>query len=167
MKHHTATDLSNRLSEVLLNDTWIANTNWLDQLHRTSFATAVTRVSDFNTIAALTYHINYYLAGLLEVFGGGDLTIRDQYSFDLQPIEAEADWKEMIQCFTTNARAFVELVRNMTNQDLAANFVKPQYGTNRRNIEGLIEHSYYHLGQVVLMRKWIDSKQSKHIVTSS
>jgi hypothetical protein len=32
-------------------------------------------------------------------------------------------------------------------------FVDEKYGTYLRNIEAMIEHSYYHLGQIVLIRK--------------
>jgi len=35
------------------------------------------------SIAALTFHINYYVAGVLNVFQGGKLEIRDKYSFDM------------------------------------------------------------------------------------
>jgi hypothetical protein len=34
-------------------------------------------------------------------------------------------------------------------------FVDEKYGTLLRNIEGVIEHSYYHLGQIALIRKMI------------
>jgi hypothetical protein len=39
---------------------------------------------------------------------------------------------------------------------LDAVFVDAKYGDYARNIEGVIEHSYYHLGQVVLVRKMVD-----------
>jgi hypothetical protein len=32
-------------------------------------------------------------------------------------------------------------------------FVDEKYGTYQRNIGGMIEHSYYHLGQIVLLKK--------------
>lgn len=34
-------------------------------------------------------------------------------------------------------------------------FIDEKYGTVLRNIEGVIEHSYYHLGQISLIRKMI------------
>jgi hypothetical protein len=34
-------------------------------------------------------------------------------------------------------------------------FIDEKYGTFLRNIEGVIEHSYYHLGQISLIRKMI------------
>jgi hypothetical protein len=40
---------------------------------------------------------------------------------------------------------------------LLSDFVQPQYGIWQKNIEGFIEHAWYHLGQVVLLRKMIES----------
>jgi hypothetical protein len=39
-------------------------------------------------------------------------------------------------------------------------FVDEKYGSYLRNIEGVIEHSYYHLGQISLIRKMIIQPQS-------
>ena len=43
----------------------------------------------------------------------------------------------------------------MPNDKLEEIFVDEKYGTYRRNIEGIIEHSYYHLGQISLIKKMI------------
>jgi hypothetical protein len=34
-------------------------------------------------------------------------------------------------------------------------FVDEKYGTHLRNIDGMIEHAYYHLGQIALIKKMI------------
>ncbi|MGJ8593340.1 MAG: hypothetical protein ACSHXF_12375 [Aquaticitalea sp.] len=41
----------------------------------------------------------------------------------------------------------------MPDSQLNAVFVDAKYGTYLRNIDGMIEHSYYHLGQIVLIKK--------------
>lgn len=38
----------------------------------------------------LTFHIDYYLKGLIQVMDGGELEIRDKYSFDLPEIKSAA-----------------------------------------------------------------------------
>jgi hypothetical protein len=148
-------DLANRLDEVLLNGSWIANTNFKDQLESVSWEQATQKIGSLNTIAALTYHVNYYLGGILNVFRGAGLEIRDKYSFDLPPIESEADWKSLIEEFVVNSENFVREVAKLPNSKLDETFVDEKYGTYLRNIEGVIEHSYYHLGQVSLIRKLI------------
>lgn len=147
--------IANRLREIFISGYWIANTNYKDQLQSINREQAVQQVSDLNTIAALTYHINYYLSGILNVFNGGLLEIKDQYSFDLPPIHAEADWKQLVKKLLANAAAFADEVEKMPDEKLDEVFVDEKYSTYLRNIEAVIEHSYYHLGQIVLIRKLI------------
>lgn len=147
--------IANRLREVLLNGYWIANTNYQEQLLSITWEQARHQVADLNTIAVLTYHINYYLVGILNVFKGGPLEIKDQYSFDLPPIQSEEDWKKLVEEFLVNSAAFADEVAQIPDKKLDQLFVNEKYGTYLRNIEGVIEHSYYHFGQIVLIKKLI------------
>ncbi|AEE51319.1 hypothetical protein [Haliscomenobacter hydrossis] len=147
--------LATRFREVLLDGKWIANTNLRDQLSDLNWTEATKKVSSLNTIAALSYHLNYYIAGVLQVFEGGALEIRDKYSFDLPPIESNEAWEKLLNTLWSNAERFAAQVELMSNPQLAAAFVDPKYGNYRRNIEGMIEHCYYHLGQIVLIKKMI------------
>ena len=149
--------ITNRLNEVFLNGIWIANTNYKLQLQAVTPEQAIHKIGNLNTIAALTYHINYYLAGLLQVFDGGKLEIKDKYSFDLPEIQSEKDWEQLVNIFFTNAEKFVSKVQQMADEKLDAPFADEKYGTYLRNIEGVIEHSYYHLGQISLIKKLIST----------
>ena len=91
--------LANRLREVLLNGHWIANTNYKEQLLSVTWEQATQQILNLNTIAALTYHVNYYLAGVLNVFNGGALEIRDKFSFDLPVIKSQQEWKQLVDIF--------------------------------------------------------------------
>lgn len=153
--------LAKRLEEVFLNGTWIANTNWKAQLDPTAFELATGSIGPHNTIAALTFHINYYLEGLIQVFEGGPLTISDKYSYDLPPLKDAEEWELMKERFFKNATVFAALVGSRGEDFLDAPFVQEKYGTNLKNIEAVLEHSYYHLGQVVLLRKLLLSRASQ------
>lgn len=148
-------DLANRLREVLLNGKWIANTNFKEQITNTTWQQAIERVENLNTIALLTFHINYYLKGLLNVFEGGNLEIRDKYSFDMPEISCEKDWLNLVNEFISNAEKFIHHVEKMDELLLLQPFVKEEYGSYLRNIEAQIEHGYYHLGQISLIKKLI------------
>lgn len=147
--------LSNRLREVYLDGRWIANTNYKDQLLSLNKEQAIKQAGNLNTIAALTYHINYYLEGILNVFNGGKLEISDQYSFDLPPIETDADWEKLVHSLLNNAEKFADTVAKMDDQIFDQVFVDEKYDSYLRNIQGVLEHSYYHLGQIVLIRKLV------------
>lgn len=149
----TAALLSHRLRELFLNGHWIANTNYREQLEATDLHMATHQIGQHNTIAALTFHINYYLEGLLTVCRGGPLTIRDVHSFDMPPVHSDEQWKAMIQQLLTHAESFAQAVQQIPDEQLSAHFVREEYGTWQRNIEAVIEHGYYHLGQISMLRK--------------
>ncbi len=148
-----STSLANRFREVILTGTWIANTNFKDQLQNVAWETATTKYQSLNSISILAQHLHYYINGVKNVFLGGDLEIRDAYSFDFPPITSQYEWESFLDKFWRDAEAFSSLVENMSNEKLQDRFVKEAYGTYERNIEGMIEHSYYHLAQIVLIKK--------------
>lgn len=151
--------LADRLREVLLDGYWIANTNYKKQIQSVTWEEATQKIGTLNTIAALTFHINYYLAGLLNAFEKGKLEISDKYSFDLPPIQSASEWDQMVTEFLTNAEKFVATVAQMNDAHFDEPFIDEKYGTLLRNIEGVIEHSYYHLGQVSLINKMIQESK--------
>jgi len=144
-----------RLRELFLNGHWITNTNYKEILSVTTKDEAIAKIADLNSLAELTYHINYYLFGLNNVFNGGALEIRDKYSFDITPIESEEDWQRLVHDLIHNAEEFINHVSTMSEEKLHGPFIVKKYGSYLRNIEGVIEHAYYHLGQMVVIRKMI------------
>lgn len=151
--------ISNRLREVLLDGKWIANTNIAEQMQSVTWQQANTKIGNLNTIALLVFHINYYLSGLINVFENGTLEIRDKYSFDMPPIKNQEDWQRLKDSFRSNAAKFISHVSQMSEAQFNTVFVEEKYGTYERNIEGVIEHSYYHLGQISLLKKLILEKE--------
>jgi len=147
--------LANRFREVILNGTWIANTNFKNQLENLDWKVATTKIQNINTISALAQHIHYYISGIKNVLLGGNLEIRDQYSFDFPPVESQEQWENFLIRFWRDSEEFADLIEKMPDEKLYANFVDEKYGTYIRNIDGMIEHSYYHLGQIVLIRKML------------
>lgn len=149
------TQMASRFREVILNGTWIANTNFKHQLSDLDWKIATTQINDLNTIAVLAQHIHYYIAGITNVFKGGTLDIRDQFSFDFAPIESQQQWETFLSKFWNDSEAFASLIEQMSEEKLDEAFVDEKYGTYHRNIDGMIEHCYYHLGQIVLIKKML------------
>ncbi|UUV21378.1 DUF1572 domain-containing protein [Paenimyroides aestuarii] len=145
--------IANRFREVILNGTWIANTNFKNQLAGLDWQMATKKVDSLNTIADLAQHIHYYISGVLNVFNGGTLDIKDQFSFDFPEITAQEQWNHFLNKFWNDAEIFALKVEKMSDEKLDSVFVDEKYGSYRRNIEAMIEHSYYHLGQIVLIKK--------------
>ncbi|HEY0733063.1 MAG TPA: DUF1572 domain-containing protein [Chitinophagaceae bacterium] len=147
--------LARRFREVILNGTWIANTNFKHQLEGLDWQIAVAKQDSLNSIALLAQHIHYYIKGVKNVLEGGSLDIKDKYSFDFPPIASQDAWNAFLTKFFSDAESFASLVENLPEEKLDAPFVDEKYGTYLRNIDAMIEHSYYHLGQVVLLKKML------------
>ncbi|KGL62740.1 hypothetical protein [Polaribacter sp. Hel1_85] len=148
-------EISDRFKEVFLDGTWIANTNYKQQLSDVNWQQATQKINSLNTIALLTFHVNYYLDGIINVFEGGDLDIRDMYSFNAPEIKNEKEWIALKESLFSNASIFSNHIEQLTEENLNSNFVDKKYGSFYRNIEGMIEHAYYHLGQISLLKKLI------------
>lgn len=147
--------LAARFREVILNGTWIANTNFKDQIENLDWEIATKKVSSLNTISILSQHIHYYIAGIKNVFENGKLEISDKYSFDFPPIESQTEWEVFQNKFWDDTEKLAKLIEKMSEEQLNDNFVEEKHGNYIRNIDGMIEHSYYHLGQIALIKKII------------
>ncbi|MHC0440975.1 DUF1572 domain-containing protein [Flavobacterium sp. 3-210] len=150
-------EIANRFREIILNGTWVANTNYKDQLENLDWKIAVAPLQNLNTIAILAQHIHYYISGINQVFKGGTLDIKDKFSFDFPPIQSQQEWEIFLNKFWDAAEEFASLVEQMPDEKLDEGFVDVKYGTYRRNIDCMIEHSYYHLGQIVLIKKLLSN----------
>lgn len=145
--------LSERFREVILSGTWIANTNFKNELNNLDWKIATATFQNLNTISILAQHIHYYIKGVKNVFLGGKLEISDKYSFDFPEMTSQEDWENFLVQFWKDSEEFAELIEQLNEEKLDENFVDEKYGTFLRNIDGMIEHSYYHLGQIVLLKK--------------
>jgi len=147
--------LANRFREVILNGTWIANTNFKNELTNLDWKIATGKFQNLNTIAVLAQHIHYYVKGVNNVFLGGNLDISDKYSFDFPEINSQKEWEDFLIKFWNDSEELAVSIENIIEEKLNENFVEEKYGTYLRNVDAMIEHSYYHLGQIVLIKKII------------
>lgn len=154
--------LANRLKEVFLEGKWVTGTNFKDEISDLNWEHANAKIGSLNCIADLTFHIHYYIAGVLKVLEGGPLNIKDKYSFDAPPIYSHQDWKNLINRFCRDSEKFVNMVENMPEEVLSSTFADQKYGSYHRNIDVLIEHGYYHLGQIILIKKLIRERDTNN-----
>ena len=127
--------------------------NLKDSLADISWQQATTQVYSFNTVAALVYHMNYFVSIVIEVLQGGPLSGSDKYSFDCPAILCREDWERLLEKTWADAESFAVLVEQLPEQQLWEDFSDNKYGNYYKNIHGIIEHIHYHLGQVVLIKK--------------
>jgi len=150
----TTAQLATHLRQVYFggNWTWV---NLKDTLQDITWQQASARVYNCNTIAALVYHIGYYVTAISHVLKGTPLAAHDQYSFDHPPIQSQTDWEQLVNKTWQDAETYIELAEQLPDSRLPEIFVEEKYGTYHRNLLGLIEHTHYHLGQIVILKKII------------
>lgn len=146
------TQFAKHLRDVHFGGNW-TSVNLKDQLKDITWQQATTKLHSFNTIAALTFHINYYVDTILKVLKGEPLTAHDKYSFDHPPIQSQGDWEKLLGKVWTEAEALAKEMEKLPDEKLGDVFVMEKYGTYSRNFQGVIEHTHYHLGQITLIRK--------------
>ncbi len=156
-----ALQLAHQLQEVYIDGKWVAFTNIKEQISDLNWEQAITSVEGLNSIAKLTFHLNYYTAGLIQVLEGGPLEMRDKYSFNMPPITSESDWVALKEKSFADAERLIELVKQLSTETLEGFFVEEKYGNYYRNLLGTVEHSYYHFGQIVILKKLVLARSAK------
>ncbi|MGB3606821.1 MAG: DUF1572 domain-containing protein [Psychroserpens sp.] len=116
------------------------------------------KLYDLNTILALSFHISYYVTGVLEVFNNRPLLIRDKYSYDHPDVTNAKDWDAMKNSIFINAETLAQHIEAIPEAKIWDHFEDAKYGTYFSNVNGIIEHTHYHLGQITLIKKIIRIK---------
>ena len=144
--------IAKQLRDVHTGGNWTAS-NLKNLLADVSWQQATQKVHNLNTIAALVYHINYYIDGVTRVLEGQPLTISDKYSYACPPINSEEDWSRLTTKSFADAEAFATLIEQLPDSKLDEPFEGGAYGNYYRNLTGITEHFHYHLGQIAVIKK--------------
>ncbi len=111
-----------------------------------------------NTIAALLYHIMFYNKAICQRLRGEEPQIGEANGFDLPPLKSESDWKQLVSDAMEAAEKLADAIRNFPQEKLFDE--KPEgKGTYYKKFHGVIEHNYYHLGQIMILKKLIRSSR--------
>ena len=146
--------IAKHFREVHFGGNW-TSVNLKDSLAGITWQQATTKIYSFNTIGTLVFHINYYISAVLKVLEGGPLDAHDKYSFDHAPIRSHEEWEKLLNKIWTDAESFASLAEQLPESKLWEDFSENKYGNYYRNLTGVIEHTHYHLGQIVLLKKII------------
>jgi uncharacterized damage-inducible protein DinB len=149
--------IAKHLRDVHFGGNW-TTVNLRDSVSKLSWQQATARVAAFNTIATLVYHATYYVTAILRVLEGGPLNAKDEWSFKHPPISSQQDWDNMLAAAWENAEKAAQLIEQMPDEKLNAFFTDQKYGTYYRNLQGMIEHMHYHLGQITLIKQLLENK---------
>ena len=148
--------LAKSVEEFHFGGNW-TDVNLRDSLKGLDWQEAQKKIGPFHSISELVYHINYFIAVVIRVLEGHPLAGKDAESFDVPAFQSQKEWDLFLEKVWTDARRFSELIRELADERLDDDFTDKKYGTFRKNLNGIIEHSHYHLGQIVLIKKVIQT----------
>jgi len=154
----TPQQLAQQLRQVHEGGNWTA-VNVKEVLADVSWQEAVTNVPGFHSIAVLTYHIHYFVNAVIPVFEGGELNAHDKFSFDAPSITPQPEWDELRERVLMRAAHLAQLIEALPAGQLTQPFWNEKYGTYHRNILGIIEHTHYHLGQIVVLKRLVQQEK--------
>ena len=152
--------IAKHFREIHFGGNWTTS-NLKDNLADVTWQQATTKIDSLNTIAALTYHINYYVSAGLKVLQGEALEAHDKFSFDVPLIQSQQDLEKLLNNVWADAETFAKLVEQLPDEKLNEYLADEKYGNYFRNLHGIIEHSHYHLGQIVIIKKIILKEKDK------
>jgi len=132
-----------------------AGSNVTQQLKGLTWEQANIEIDGCNSIVTLVYHCHYYLNSVQQVLDGKELIGSDAESFRHPALTSKKAWETFQQTIFMEANDFAESVAGLSEEQLWNVFVKEEYGTFYRNIQGVIEHTHYHLGQIALLKKML------------
>ena len=158
--HSIPKEIAKHLRDVYFGGNW-TSVNIKETLSGINWEQAVTKINSLNTIAGLVFHTNYYVNAILKVFKGLPLDAHDRFSFDLPPITSADDWENLVNKSLSAAEELAMLVEQLPFERLGENFAEEKYGSYNRNLHGLIEHTHYHLGQIVIIKKLLEEGNIK------
>jgi hypothetical protein len=149
-----SSQLAKNLREVFFGGNWTFS-NMKQHLEDVTWEQAIKKIKHFNTISTLVYHSGYYVDVLIKILNGEKLESKDEYSFMVPLIKNEEDWQSLIRTLFHNVEVASALLEKLPDSKLQETFVAEKYGNYYRNIAGIIEHTHYHLGQIVMVKKML------------
>jgi len=144
--------LAKHFKEVYFGGNWTCS-NLKETLEDITIEEANFKLADFNSILCLSYHIHYFLVVQTTFLKGLEVIASDYLSFNHPEKNEENEWQLYKNKLWKEAEEFIQLLDQLEDDVLLEDFIDPQYGNYFRNINGLIEHSHYHLGQINLIKK--------------
>ena len=146
--------IAQHIIDVHVGDNW-TDVNIKNTLQNISLKEAVTVTnSSANTIAALLHHITFYNEVVLERLKGNTPIISNANGFDVPVLTKENDWMELQEKNYQSAQNLAEAVKQFPEEKLFEPVIANS-STVYKTLHGVIEHTHYHLGQIVIIKNLV------------
>lgn len=149
--------IANNIAKVFQGDNW-TEVSVRDTLQDITKDEAVMQTSaSRNTIAALTHHLYYWNHFIMQRMQGIEPPATEANGFDVPELKTEESWQELINLTRESFIALSEATKNFPEERLNEKTPNGK-STFYQNLNGIAEHAYYHLGQIVMLKHLVKRK---------
>ena len=112
--------------------------------------------ASLNTIASLVHHLYYWNQVLLQRSMGKNPAVPESNGFDVKEFKNDDDWNDLKEKTRQSFIQLADAVKNFPEEKLEETYAAGK-SSYYKNFQGITEHAYYHLGQIVILKKLIRS----------
>ncbi|MCF3111236.1 DinB family protein [Niabella sp. CC-SYL272] len=145
-QHLTDVHLGNNWTSVAIADA-IRDIDWKEGFATVPFSP--------NTIASILNHIAYWNGIVAERGRGVKPVIAAHNGFEV-PEATPEHWEALKEELFRSATELAAVIRGFDEEKLDAP-VLPEHSSAYKNFQGQVEHAHYHLGQIVMIKKYLRS----------
>lgn len=139
--------IASRVHALFFGPNW-TETSLSELIQNHTFAEFLNTEVGTKSAAAVLFHIHYYQKAQLSVLQGGSLNAKDSESFDHPKWVNESDWLQFGSGVIDTGTELEATIVSLPESIWSEAFVKAEYGSYETNLIGMLEHSYYHFGQL-------------------
>lgn len=153
---HIAATIARHLLEVNFGENWTEV--WISKtLEDVSWEEAMIRTpASSNTIASLLHHITFYNKVIESRLKGINPVISEANGYDNPSLYQAEDWDKLKEDNLQSAQMLAEAIRKLPDEVLGQPILKDKPSDSYyKQLHGVIEHTYYHLGQIVILKNLI------------
>jgi uncharacterized damage-inducible protein DinB len=146
----------NHYDGVLNGDAWHGDAIW-KILEAIPAQTAAARpLSETHTIWELVSHMTFWEGVVTKRLAGLRAGLVEELNFPPMPVATEENWQKTLNEFRASNHAFREALAKLDPAKLEQ-FTAAGKRTYYDEAHGIIEHHVYHLGQIAILKKALDS----------
>lgn len=150
--------IAESITDCFNGNNWTGN-NLQQALEDINYKMAQTKVPfTENTIAMLVYHLKYSNEVILKRTQGAKAEYdNENEGFKAPKLFSNQDWQALISETFSSAEKLAAAIRNYPSEKLDKEIL-PGFSTAYKNFEGISEHAHYHLGQIVMIKKYLQKQ---------
>lgn len=138
---------------VMNGDAWHGDPVWKVLADISAETAAARPVRSAHSIWEIVAHMTFWEGVVLQRLQGKRAGLVEELNFPMTPAPTEENWRKTLDAFRNSNRLFREALADLDPvklNDLTAAGKRTYFG----EAHGILEHHVYHLGQIVLLKKF-------------